>query len=230
MCRLRRVRQPEHHSAGSAGAATLLSLFQAGFFLVPFPAHFPPSTRRTRTSRVFLTRPPYFQVFFKQVIQGRPWLEQSVDKVALQARYGVPSRKYVTIHPPIHPVWRRCLRWVTFRRSPCSGALPAGRFGEGAKRGISAARAGRSPDGLCQRAANPRVQKCGSVLHAGRLSRLGKVHSRPFPGQSTPVSPDDRPNGLPVGNLPAEPQFVCHAGGCSCVFRGEVRFQYTGEH
>ena len=43
----------------------------------------------------------------------------------------VPSRKYVTIHPPIHPVWLRCLRTPTLPRSPRSGALPAGRaYGE----------------------------------------------------------------------------------------------------
>ena len=40
----------------------------------------------------------------------------------------VPSRKYVTIHPPIHPVWLRCLRTPTLPRSPRSGALPAGRL------------------------------------------------------------------------------------------------------
>ena len=43
---------------------------------------------------------------------------------------------------------------------------------------------------------NPRVQKWGSVLHAGRLSGLGIVHSRPSPGHATSTTPDDRPGGF----------------------------------
>ena len=60
---------------------------------------------------------------------------QSVDKVALQAR-------------PSH-----CGRRQGAQPSPIL------RFGEGAQRSISTARAGRSPDGLFQRAAMPRTSE-----------------------------------------------------------------------
>ena len=77
VCRLWLVQQPEHHSAGNVGVATLLFVFQAGFLLVPFSDFLPPSATRTCTSRVlnhpgvlsqkFLTiRPPIHPVSLKR--------------------------------------------------------------------------------------------------------------------------------------------------------------------
>ena len=131
---------------------------------------------RTRNRRFW--RPVLYQLSYC------PNLNSPLIKSLLQARHGIPSRKYVTTHPPNHgelfPVWNTC----HCGRRQGAQPVPILRFGAGAQRSISPAGASRSPDGLsqpdAQSAAIPetqRVSRCRVCLRQNLQYFLNSTRS-----------------------------------------------------
>ncbi len=210
---LRLVQQPEHQSAGSAGFASLLFVFQAGLLLIPFSALFPPSATRTRTSCVlihpgvlsqkFLTiRPPIHPVSLRSprspTLRRSPALRRLASRATQRSNSGnlFPGQNTACLHDT-------------------TSVLP-GIFQSGRSRFVP----------VRIRACRNAPRFCTCVDSRNRVKPIPeplRVWLRPQRRVSLRTT-------WHFAGIPAGPQFVHGPGGCSREIRCELRFRHKGEH